>query len=712
MPRITQLNVNGAARTIDADPDWSLLSVLRDQLDLTGSKYGCGEGQCGACTVLIDGNPRRSCITHVGSAANRKITTIEGLEQNGKLHPLQEAFLAEDAMQCAYCTSGMIMTGSGAAANKSESFGTGSFKIHGRKHLPVRNAAADCCRRSQSRKRFEGVQPMTPKLIIDSLLQSGTARQPDAPEASAFIIEPERYELTAAPTYYFELHRREFFKFLGAGILVFCVLKDASAAQESGRAAAAPGQFGEPLPKDIGAWLHIGENGIVTVYTGKVEIGQNIRTSLSQAVSEELHVSVNQIEMVMGDTQLTPFDLGTFGSRSTPTMNLQLRKVSAAARGMLVDLAAQHWQVDRQRLVASAGKINDPQAKRSVTYAELVQGKQLTQSIPVEDPLTPAAEWTVAGQRVAKIDARDFVTGKHRYPSDQKLPGMIYGKIVRADSFNAALVSADTTEAAKIPGVVVVRDGDFIGVTAADEATATRAAAAVKAQWKSDPQPSNNNLFEYLKNNPFEANATGGNNRYEVGSVEQALASAAHRLEQTYTVQYIAHVPLEPRAALAQWDGDKLTVWTGTQRPFGVRGELAQAFHIPEDASARVDAGHGFWLRRQTHRRVRDRSRAARARGQETSKTCLDTRRRIYLGLFPSGGSDRNKKRRASRRHDHRLGIPQLQFRRSRDSHLLRDSQPAHRISSDEGAPAPGFVSRARCHSQSVRPRIPHGRTC
>jgi aerobic-type carbon monoxide dehydrogenase small subunit (CoxS/CutS family) len=111
MPRITQLNVNGAIRAIDADAEWSLLAVLRDQLDLTGSKYGCGEGQCGACTVLIDGNPRRSCIMHVGAAANKKITTIEGLEQNGKLHPLQEAFVAEDAMQCAYCTSGMIMTG-------------------------------------------------------------------------------------------------------------------------------------------------------------------------------------------------------------------------------------------------------------------------------------------------------------------------------------------------------------------------------------------------------------------------------------------------------------------------------------------------------------------------------------------------------------------------------------------------------------------------
>ncbi len=111
MPRITQLNVNGSTHAVDADDDWSLLSVLRDQLDLTGSKYGCGEGQCGACTVLIDGNPRRSCITHVSAAANRKITTIEGLEQNGRLHPLQEAFLVEDAMQCAYCTSGMIMTG-------------------------------------------------------------------------------------------------------------------------------------------------------------------------------------------------------------------------------------------------------------------------------------------------------------------------------------------------------------------------------------------------------------------------------------------------------------------------------------------------------------------------------------------------------------------------------------------------------------------------
>lgn len=110
MPRVTKLRVNGTTYPVDADASTPLLFVLRDQLDLTGSKYGCGEGQCGACTVLIDGNPRRSCITPVGTAASREITTIESLQKSGQLHPVQQAFLDEGAMQCAYCTSGMIMT--------------------------------------------------------------------------------------------------------------------------------------------------------------------------------------------------------------------------------------------------------------------------------------------------------------------------------------------------------------------------------------------------------------------------------------------------------------------------------------------------------------------------------------------------------------------------------------------------------------------------
>ena len=112
MARINTLNVNGKKMTVDVDSTVSLLSVLRNDLNLTGSKYGCGEGQCGACTVLLDAQPIRSCTTQVGRAAGKQIVTIEGLEKDGKLHPLQEAFIKADAMQCAYCTSGMIMSAS------------------------------------------------------------------------------------------------------------------------------------------------------------------------------------------------------------------------------------------------------------------------------------------------------------------------------------------------------------------------------------------------------------------------------------------------------------------------------------------------------------------------------------------------------------------------------------------------------------------------
>jgi nicotinate dehydrogenase subunit A len=120
MARITELRVNGASRRIDAEADRSLLSVLRDDLDLTGAKYGCGEGRCGACTVLVDGQPTRSCLARVGAIAGRSITTIEGLEHDGRLHPLQQAFLDIGAMQCGYCTSGMIMAGVGLLAKNPD----------------------------------------------------------------------------------------------------------------------------------------------------------------------------------------------------------------------------------------------------------------------------------------------------------------------------------------------------------------------------------------------------------------------------------------------------------------------------------------------------------------------------------------------------------------------------------------------------------------
>ena len=400
------------------------------------------------------------------------------------------------------------------------------------------------------------------------------------PTKNELTVEPERYELASSPAYLFDLDRREFFKLFGAGFLLFSTLRQTAWTQESG---AATRSNSATVPVQIGAWLHVGESGFVTVYTGKVEVGQNIRTSLSQAIAEELCVPIDKVRLVMGDTQLTPFDMGTFGSRTTPVMNLQLRKVAAAARNLLIDLAAAQWQTDRAHLIAIDEKVTDPQENRSVEYVSLLKGKQLTQEVPADISLIPATDWRSLGKSTSKIDGRDFVTGLHRFPSDHTLPEMWYGTILRPPSFGSTLISADFKDAERM-GAVVVRDSNFLGVAAPSSRLAKSAIDSIHAEWRTEPQPSSKDLFGILKSQTTEGeDPTGDGERYNTGNVDHALGSAAHRLQQTYTVAYIAHVPLEPRAAVAKWDGDDLTVWTGTQRPFGVRAELSTAFRIPED---------------------------------------------------------------------------------------------------------------------------------
>lgn len=408
------------------------------------------------------------------------------------------------------------------------------------------------------------------------------------------IFEPERYELEAAPVYRFELARRDFFKVLGGGLVVIFTLKDVLAQQESG--GGRQRSSGRAMPQEIGTWLHISEDGAVTVYTGKVEVGQNIRTSLTQVVAEELHVPLTAIRLVMGDTELTPFDMGTFGSMTTPVMATQLRRVAAAARELLLDLAAEQWKGDRASLVVSEGKITHPSTKQSLSFGQLTQGQKLMKTISGNVPTTPAEQWQVAGKPIPKVDGRAFVTGKHQFTPDIKLPGMLYGKVLRPAAFGATLVSLQTQAAESLPGVVVVRDGNFVGVTAPSEHLAARAIAAIKAEWKTTPQPSSKELFDYLKKNLVETQGVEGRSSFTRGSIAEGLAAAQHKLESTYTVAYIAHAPLEPRAAVAEWKDDKLTVWTGTQRPFGVRSELAAAFRIPEEQVRVImpDTGSGY----------------------------------------------------------------------------------------------------------------------
>jgi isoquinoline 1-oxidoreductase len=197
---------------------------------------------------------------------------------------------------------------------------------------------------------------------------------------------------------------------------------------------------------------------------------------------------------------------------------------------------------------------------------------------------------------VPKVNGRELVTGKHKFASDVNLPGMLHGKVLRPQAFEATLVSVDTKAAEAMEGVTVVHDGNFVGVAASDSLLATRALEAIRAEWTTKPQPSSADLFDYLKKHASTGGGRGGGSSHHAGSIEDGLAAADHKLQQSYTVAYIAHAPLEPRAAVAEWKEGKLTVWTGTQRPFGARSELAQAFGIAEDRVRVIvpDTGSGY----------------------------------------------------------------------------------------------------------------------
>lgn len=387
-------------------------------------------------------------------------------------------------------------------------------------------------------------------------------------------LAPEQYEpqriggsMTAGKPRRSKVGRREFLRSLGAGIVVFACARPLLAQSESGgsgRRAA-----GQRRPTDIDAWVRIAEDGTVTFFTGKTEVGQNIRTSLTQIVAEELPAPLASIRMVMADTDLTPWDAGTFGSRTTPDMGPVLRRAAATAREILLDLAAEAWKVDRSSLTVAEGQVRHPASHRSISFGELTTGQRLQRAVSEAPPMKKAEDWKVAGTSLPKINGRLFVTGKHAYTSDLTLPGLVHGKILRPGAYGATMASIDTSEAERRPGVRVVRDGDFVGVVAPTVQEAQQAIAALRVEWTTKPQVSEAELFAHLQATsdykPSPDSATGLS------------------LKQTYRVSYIAHAPLEPRAAVADWKDDKLTVWTGSQRPFGVRSDLAQALNVPEE---------------------------------------------------------------------------------------------------------------------------------
>ena len=422
-------------------------------------------------------------------------------------------------------------------------------------------------------------------------------------------LQPDHEEAVERVDYDFGLKRRGFVQILGAGLLI-AVSAPALAQRRDGR--------GSGSARSIAARVHLGTDGTITVMTGKVEGGQGARTELSQAAAEELRVPLGRIQLVMGDTGLVPDDGITAGSGSTPRTVPAVRQGAAAARDLLIDFACKRWNVDRNAVQLSDGKVTDTAGQHTLTYADLAASedaaKALQQPVPADVALTSVKEWKVLGNPAPRPNGRDIVTGAHKYPSDIFRTGMLYGKVLRAPSYGAQLTSVDLAPAKAMKDVVAVQDGQFVGVAAptAFLAEQARAAIARTAKWEPSSHPASKELFDYLKHH------AQGNPPAKPFADE--LAKAKHVLRQSYHVAYVQHAPLETRAAVAEWTDGKLTVWTGTQNPFGYRSDLMGTFHLSEDRVRVVvpDFGGGFGGKHTAEAAV-EAARLAQAAGKPVS---------------------------------------------------------------------------------------------
>jgi nicotinate dehydrogenase subunit B len=564
-----RLVVNGVARDVPIEPERSLLTVLRDELDITGPKPGCGEGVCGACTVLIDGRAVRTCRALLREAEGRRMLTIEGLAPAGELHPMQQAFLDAGAFQCGYCTPGMILS----AVSLLEA-------------TPDADEAAiraglqgNVCRCGTYARILTAVQAARdipvgagPHSSVDqdgdSDVAPASALSPAPAPSAPFAASPTELARPAAPWDLTPPEDRDWFDVLPHGLIVVTERDHSSGWSTTS-----------------GAWLHVGADGAVTAFTGKVDGGQDNRTGLSILLAEALGIPLEDVALVMGDTDLCPHDQGTFGSRSTPDAGRELAVLGRAARQVLDRLANAQGVPATSRSTTAIGDLV-PGLRR----VEVVNAARRRDADAVPLP-APAGR-----QGVARRTGRSIVTGAKRFPSDVSRPGMRHGVVLRPPAAGAALRSV-AFEAVASEDVTVVRDGSFAGAVAASPDRARLALGRVKPTWDLPDEPGEDQLESHLRAHPAQAEGWEGGFHRQKGEVEPALAAAPVRVDATYRTAFIAHVPMETRAAVAEWSDDgRVTIWTGTQVPFGVREEVAAALAVPE-ASVRVivpDFGGGF----------------------------------------------------------------------------------------------------------------------
>jgi nicotinate dehydrogenase subunit B len=370
--------------------------------------------------------------------------------------------------------------------------------------------------------------------------------------------------------------RREFLRLTGTGLLVAFVVDglfgrlDASAFQGRGGGA----------PADVNAYLHIGADGRITCLVGKIEMGQGAMTSLPQLAAEELDVPLSSVDIVLGDTDLCPYDAGTWGSLTIRQFGPALRAAAAEAKAVLVQMAAERWQVPPAELTVDAGTIvHRTDRTKRITYGQLTEGKRIERRLEGRPTLEPVSAFTIVGKTTPRRDSVEKVTGKAVYAGDIVPPNALHARILRPPAHGATLQSADTTAAEKVAGVRVVRDGDLIAVLHAHRDEADKALQLVKAVWAPSPNTlTDESIFDHLVKTSSAGRAAG-----EGGNLATGEGLAVQKFDETYRKGYVAHAPMEPHTAVASFENGKMTIWASTQSPFGMRGQVASALGLPQE---------------------------------------------------------------------------------------------------------------------------------
>jgi len=363
------------------------------------------------------------------------------------------------------------------------------------------------------------------------------------------------------------MDRRRFFQLTGGGVAVFIALGPAACFSQERR-----GEY----PDDFNAYLRIGEDGRVTVFSGKIEMGQGVMTSQAQMAAEELGVSLAAVTMVLGDTDQCPWDRGTYGSLTTRMFGPALRAAAAEARLVLTQLASKKLGVPRGRLVVADGVVSvagDP--TRQVTYAALAKGRRIARVVGEKAVLRRVSEFQVMGTSPKRVDAPEKVTGAAKYAGDIRIPGLLYARILRPPAHGATLETLDTSAAEKEPGALVIKHDDLVAVLHADPEAAGRALERVEAKWNvPKAEVDGESIFAHLERT---LTPESKENR---GDLPAGRQSSSRVFETTYRKGYVAHAPMEPHTAVADFKNGRMTVWASTQRPFPTRDRIAEALRL------------------------------------------------------------------------------------------------------------------------------------